>query len=469
MVKLTIDDKAVEAAEGTTILKAAESVGIGIPHFCYHPRLSIAGNCRMCLVEVAGAKNLVISCKETVREGMVVRTGSEIVKRARADVLEFILINHPLDCPICDQSGECKLQDYYFDYSLSPSRLKDKKVLKPKAQPIGPNVILDAERCVECTRCIRFCEEIAGAHEIGLFERGDHSTIGALKNGQLKNPYSLCTVDLCPVGALTSVDFRFKKRVWYLKNTPSICTGCATACNIFIDHESSIVYRFRPRENDDINRSWLCDEGRLGYKKLLGENRVLNPYILKDSKLQSSTWEEALNFIKETTKSNAAKDVACLLSAQSSIEENRAIAGLCTKSFAASKLYWTGLPSDPSFGDKILRNSDRNPNSNGVQTISKVKFDQLQSGSGLIVLDIPASDDIAKITEAKTSWVILISSHMPENRGWFDVLLPKAAYAEQEGTFVNCDGKSQKTSAAFAPIAESRTAMDIAAMIEKEL
>lgn len=502
MIKLVIDGKSIEAPEGTTVLEAAKSAGIDIPHFCYHPRLSIAGNCRMCLVEIEGAKNPVISCKEQVAEGMVVRTNSDVIKKTRSDVLEFVLINHPMDCPICDQSGECKLQDYYFKYSLRPSRLRDKKVHKPKAQIIGPNVVLDSERCVECTRCVRFCEEIAGGHEIGLFERGDHSTIGVLetpplckgrsggvdtdlpppspplrpcsgqayKGGGLGNPYSLCTVDLCPVGALTSKDFRFKKRVWFLKGTPSICTGCATGCNVFIDHADSIVYRYRPRENEAVNRSWMCDAGRMTYKELCPENRVLKPHVLRGGESVVVEWKEALDEIAKLAKDGTAKEIVGILSARSSVEENEAFAKMCRDLFCASKLFWSGAEGDPSFADKILRDADRNPNTKGVQKIAKERVANLKMGAGYVILDGLSNDDLLAVSESRPSWIVLVTSLPPVDGGhWADIILPKATHAEQEGTFINGRGIEQRTMKAFDPLPDSQTVEGIIKRITEKL
>src|SRR3989338_5982125 len=240
--KIKIDGEEVEAQAGETILQVAQRENIYVPYFCYHKKLSIAGNCRMCLVQIEGQGKPVISCREPVREGISVHTNTPEVKQMQQGVLEFILKNHPLDCPICDQSGECDLQDHYFNASLFPSRLEDSKVHKPKWKPLGQRVTLDDERCIVCTRCIRFCQEIAGTDELTVTERGGKSTLTTYPGAELKNPYSICTVDVCPVGALTSTDFRFKKRVWFLKKTKSICTGCSTGCNVYVDWDDSIAY-----------------------------------------------------------------------------------------------------------------------------------------------------------------------------------------------------------------------------------
>lgn len=460
MVRLTIDDKIIDAKEGTTILEAARSVGIEIPHFCYHPHLTIAGNCRLCLVEVEGARNLVISCKEPVRQDMIVHTDTEVVKKARADVLEFVLINHPLDCPICDQAGECKLQDYYFEHSLRPSRLRDEKVHKPKKQVVGPYVILDSERCVECTRCIRFCEEITGRHEIGLFERSDQSTINVLSGESLANPYSLCTVDLCPVGALTSTDFRFKKRVWYLKSTPSVCLGCATGCNIWIDHADSIVYRFRPRENDAVNKSWLCDYGRMTYKKLLAENRVLAPLVKKGGLISETGWDEAAKDARRLFDDGKHKKIVGILSAVSSVEDNESIVQALRDKLNVDEFYWAQCAPDPNFGDRILRSEDMNPNLRCVEKLALRRASPFEEGVGYVILDGLPTEDIFELQDSKPAWIVVIASQK-SGEAWFDLALPKASYFETGGTFINKDGISQSAERAFLPLGASMPVNEI--------
>lgn len=463
MTKLKIDNIEVDVSEGTTILEAAKTIGREIPHFCYHPRLSIAGNCRMCLVEVEGVKNPVISCRETVREGMTVRTNTDAVKKMRADILEFILINHPLDCPICDQSGECRLQDYYFKYSLKPSRFFEEKVKKPKALRIGEKIVLDSERCVECTRCVRFCEEAAGKHEIGFYERGSHSTIATWQNGAIENPYSLCTVDLCPVGAITSADFRFKKRVWFLKSTASICTACAAGCNIFIDHSASVIYRYRPRANESVNKDWMCDDGRLSHKEL--ENRILKPLVSDGGDFSEADWESALAFIARAAKENLERGIFIVLSACASLEENAALKSFAKEVLAAGPTAWSGRNSEPHFADKILRDADRNPNTAGVKTLSDGDISNFKRGGVIFILDVPNERDIERIADTEPALTVFISSQKTKPVGKTCVILPKAVHAEQDGTFMNRDGKLQTAKKAFDPIVNSKPVWQIASEI----
>ncbi|HTL48707.1 MAG TPA: 2Fe-2S iron-sulfur cluster-binding protein, partial [Verrucomicrobiae bacterium] len=274
MPKLTIDGKEIEVPAGTRLIEAAKKCGIDVPFYCYHPGLSVSGNCRMCLVEVEKTPKLQIACHIQAADGMVVKTQTEQVLKTRQHVLEFLLLNHPVDCPVCDQAGECWLQDYYMKHGLYNSRLGEDKVKKPKAVPLGPTVMLDAERCILCSRCIRFCDEVSKTSELGFIQRGDHTEIAVAPGKELDNKYSGNTVDICPVGALTDRDFRFKIRVWYLKEEDSICNGCSRGCNIQVHYnldrpqhgKGERVKRLKPRFNERVNKWWMCDEGRYGYK-----------------------------------------------------------------------------------------------------------------------------------------------------------------------------------------------------------
>ncbi|MBI4126656.1 MAG: (2Fe-2S)-binding protein [Deltaproteobacteria bacterium] len=463
-VTIQIDGKAVKIPEGTTIFNAAKEAGIEIPHFCYHPKLSIAGNCRLCQVEVEGAKGPVISCRERVRDGMVVRVQSDTARDVRKNVLEFILINHPLDCPICDQSGECKLQDQYFDHSLKPSQMTWPKVHKPKAKTIGPQVMLDDERCVLCTRCIRFCDEIVGEHQLILRERGDHSTIDVFPGKQLDNAYSLCTVDLCPVGALTSSDFRFKKRVWFLTSTPSICTGCATGCNIWLDHCDQKVYRYRPRENEAVNQCWMCDPGRMTYKAINSDERVLFPIVRNDGAYQRTSWFEAMARTQQLLAGVNPEGIVGIVSAEASLEENMGLIRFL-KECGVTSFVWAGRSPEPQFVDKILRDADRNPNTHGVKMLTKTRFGKETKGQAFVVLGRLHGDDLTTLVSQKPKAVIAITDILPANEQWADVVLPRASHAEQEGHMVNRAGLLQKFERAFAPKGESAPGWQIAARL----
>ncbi len=272
MINLTIDGKALQTEPGRSVIEAARENGIEIPHFCWHPRLSVAGNCRMCLVEIEKMPKLAIACATQAAEGMVVHTATPRVIDAREAVMEFLLINHPLDCPICDEAGECKLQDYAYKYSTGRSRFEEDKVHKPKRVALGPHVMLDVERCIMCSRCVRFCDEIAKKPQLTFTERGDHVVLTTFPGEQLDNPYSMNVIDICPVGALTSREFRFHARVWELSSTESICPGCARGCDINIWVRNNEILRQTPRLNMAVNNEWMCDFGRLETMKEVGRD-----------------------------------------------------------------------------------------------------------------------------------------------------------------------------------------------------
>lgn len=280
-VELTVDGKPVRVPKGTNLIDAAKAAGVEIPYYCYHPHLSVAGNCRMCQMQVKGQPKLTIGCNTTVQPGMEVLTQhtSKDVADAQAATLEFILINHPLDCTVCDQAGHCKLQDYHYEYNAKPSRFVEHKEHKVKAEPLGPTVMLDGERCIMCTRCIRFCDEITGTSELGMLNRGDKSVIAVNPGMELNNPLSGTVVDLCPVGALTHKEWRFNTRIWFTEQTNAICPGCSTGCNVRVAARDGEVVSVKARLNSEVNKEWLCDEGRYGFNRFLPASRVVKPRV----------------------------------------------------------------------------------------------------------------------------------------------------------------------------------------------
>src|SRR5260370_26093301 len=315
MFNVQINGVSHQFLKGTRVIEACAHVGVFVPRYCYHKKLSSPGNCRMCLIEMgfprlgpdrkaelgADCNTIInwmprpqISCAQDISEGMAVRTNSPLVKECQRGVMEFLLMNHPLDCPICDQAGECRLQEFSVDFGNSKSRFLEHKVKKPKNVQIGPRVTLDDERCILCSRCIRFCQEIAHDDVLGFVDRGSYTELTAHPGKRLENNYSLNTVDICPVGALTSTDFRFKMRVWFLKETKSICTSCATGCNTIIGTREDVIYRQTPRENDAVNSSWMCDYGRLNFDYVQSEHRLLEPQILLGKKLVGTTRPTAI-------------------------------------------------------------------------------------------------------------------------------------------------------------------------------
>ncbi|MSQ82220.1 MAG: 2Fe-2S iron-sulfur cluster binding domain-containing protein [Myxococcales bacterium] len=367
MPKVTIDGQQVEVPAKTTILRAAKQVGVEIPVFCYHPGLSIVANCRMCLVEIEKWPKPQPACYTEVSEGMVIHTQSAKVKHTQEQVLEFILLNHPVDCPVCDQAGECVLQEHYATYSGKASRLSHVKSGKPKAKPLGPTVVLDAERCVVCTRCVRFCEEVTKTNELTLEDRGEHAEITTPAGVQLDNPYSLNVVDICPVGALTSRQFRFQRRVWFLDMKPSVCTGCARGCSIRVDSHANKVERLVPRYNPDVNNYWMCDDGRHSLS-VAGDSAIAVGWAPgPGSEVRQAPAQDGLrvvaNWLQEARTHQTA--VAIVLSASLTNEDAYAW-GRLAKEMAAEVFL---LPRAPWQGDDILRTADRDCNLMGAQAI----------------------------------------------------------------------------------------------------
>ncbi len=279
LVTIKIDDRELRVPKGQNIVDAARDAGVDIPHYCYHPHLSIAGNCRMCQVEIQGAPKLGIACNTTAAEGLAIRTHhtSAAVADAQRATLEFLLINHPLDCTVCDQSGHCKLQDYYYDYNSTPSRFIEDKVHKVKAETLGPEVVYDGERCIMCTRCVRFCDEVTETSELGAFNRGDRGLIGVDPSRPLANELSGSVVDLCPVGALTHSRWRFNSRIWYTSQNDTICAGCSTGCNSKVAVRDEQFVQVKARLNSEVNQEWMCDEGRYGFDRFQPTVRCVEP------------------------------------------------------------------------------------------------------------------------------------------------------------------------------------------------
>lgn len=467
MPMVTINGVEVEVEKDISILEAAAQAGFDVPHFCYHPALSAPANCRMCLVEVERAPKLLPACYNPVAEGMVVQTESEQVVRARKAVLEFILVNHPVDCPICDKAGECKLQDYYFAYDAQESRMRAEKQHKVKAYPIGPRVVYDGERCILCTRCIRFCEEISQTNELTLVDRGDKSEVRTFPGMELDNAYSLCTVDVCPVGALTSRDFRFKCRVWLLTSTESICTGCSQGCNIHLDHFRNETQRYRPRYNPEVNDYWMCDAGRLTYKAL-HEDRLLTPRRNKAQDQWHATLSSASTKLGKHIKSHGASSVALVLSAQASCED-LFMAKLFHETILEGEgaLYLSGKPDGDS--DDFLINADKNPNRRGVEavfgTMDGIKpVDMLEADltSGavkavyLMGTDFGSANREAFVNALKSCELfILQAAHKAELYEMAHIALPACTHAEKEGTFVNEEGIAQPFYRAYEPHGDS--------------
>ena len=458
MPSINVDGKSIEFKQGQTIIEAARDNGIEIPHFCWHPKLSVSGNCRICLVEVEKMPKLVIACSTIASEGMVVHTKSEKVIAAQNAVMEFLLINHPLDCPICDEAGECKLQDYAYKYSVGESRFVEEKVHKDKRVPLGPRVMFDGERCISCSRCIRFCDEIAKDPELTFIKRGDRVTIVTYPGEEMDNPYSMNTIDICPVGALTSRDFRFKARVWDMSSTNSVCVGCSRGCNTEIWVRNNEILRLTPRHNEEVNSYWMCDHGRLNtFKFINADTRINSPQIRKEGKLTEISWDEAVNQAAAKLKSFNKDQIAVIGSPYATCEDNYLVAKFARTVLGTGNLDFI-KHTDPSFADDILRTEDISPNSLGAEIVGVQPSKSGLDIQGIInsikekkikALYLIEDDIVASYPEFENVIAgldLLIVHATNENRSTTlaDLIFPAAAFAEKNGTFINVSGIIQR-------------------------
>ena len=474
MAKISIDGKEYDVDPKLSVIQAAAQQGIEIPHFCWHPKLSVAGNCRMCLVEIEKMPKLAIACATQVAEGMVVKTASEKVINAREAVMEFLLINHPLDCPICDEAGECKLQDYSYKYSVGYSRFEHDKVHKPKRVELGPRVMLDVERCIMCSRCIRFSDEVAKQPVLTFTQRGDHVVLTTFPDTQLDNHYSMNVIELCPVGALTSRDFRFKSRVWEMSSSESVCNGCARGCNVNIWVRNNEVLRLTPRFNDSVNSYWMCDKGRLEtFKFINSEQRLSGPMVRKDGVLTPVGWDEAIAGVVSELKAFKKSEIAGLGSAFATNEDNYVFQKLLKETIGAKHVDVVPhiVEGDE---DNILIRADKTPNMRGAKEVgvggSESGLQSILRGivDGSIKALYTLEDDIAAIPEIASVLqnLELLIVHSPvQNRTTelADFVLSCSTYAEKNGTVTNFEGRVQRLHPAVVT-AEQDRAMDGFAM-----
>ncbi len=495
-ITVKVDGKAVEVPKtmpdpisgrpiATTMIQACAAAKVDVPHYCYHPKLPVVGNCRMCLVEfgtpalgadrkpilnpdgtpkISKAPRPAIACATPISPGMEIYANTPTVKQMREGVLEFLLINHPLDCPICDQAGECKLQEYSVDYGKSESRFVETKVHKPKRVDLGPRIVLDDERCILCTRCIRFTRDIVGDDALGIVNRGSYNVLTGYPGKPFDNNYTLNTVDICPVGALTSKDFRFQMRVWFLKETRSLCTSCATGCNIILGSREEKIYRYEPRENDAVNVCWMCDYGRLNYKWIGREDRLVQVQGPKSKPQSQGSWSAALKEISEQLNKAAQGSVAIVASARQTNEELYLLGKL-------AKRYGALTDSVPriSEGDKLLLNADRNPNSAGARLMgiaadpTGANLPKIAEGirRGQIKTLIVFGEDVTRqgIDAGLLGKLesLIVSDILPNaTTRLAHYLLPGCAHAEKRGTFTNIKGRVQKFMKALEPRGDAR-------------
>jgi NADH-quinone oxidoreductase subunit G len=448
MVNLTIEGRSVSVAEGTTILEAAKTVGVLIPHYCYHPGLPVAGVCRMCLVEVEKAPKLAASCATTVAEGQVVHVHSDKSLDARKGVLEMLLINHPLDCPICDQSGECELQDYTFQEGRDDSRYREPKRFNP-AEDFGGDVIYVPNRCILCTRCVRFMDDVAHDPVLNVSERGDRALIGKFEGKDLTHPWATNVVDLCPVGALLSKDFLNKARAWELDRTASICPNCTQGCNVIMETRDNQLVRMKPRTNENVNAFFMCDWGRLNYRWMNEKNRAERPMVRRNGSLVPGTWEDA---IAAAARALSGKSLFVAVSPMLSNESLYLLTQFGgTGTFRVPEGEEAPLPG---VEDLALRR-ERAANVYGAETLGFKKTKDLLAGLKQGDVVVVAGEDLAGIESsdlARASEVIVISSVLPEAAANASVVLPIANFSEEEGTVTNLRGRVQRfTQARQAP------------------
>ncbi|MDB4054844.1 molybdopterin-dependent oxidoreductase [Akkermansiaceae bacterium] len=491
MVNIQVDGHWIQVPRGTRMIEACKLAEKEVPHYCYHPKLSSPGNCRMCLVqmgmpprpnpgeepsydengfqEISWMPRPVIACANTVGENMGIRTKGDLVEKCREGVMEFLLINHPLDCPICDQAGECGLQEFSVQHGKGSSRFKEDKVKKPKNVKIGPRIRLDDERCIMCSRCIRFMDEVAQEPVLGFSERGTHTTVGVYPGRELDNNYGLNTVDLCPVGALTSNDFRFQMRTWFLKETPSIDTNCGTGTNIIIWTRGNKIFRVTPRQNDDVNSCWMPDSHRLSYTCPSDDNRLSAPLIKADGVHEETCWSNSISAAAEAIKQFEGNEIAIIASGKQTNEE------LFMMRTLAAELGTDLISIIPHTqeSDKMLISEDRNPNTTGAGLVLGLddpteKLASIKDGisNGSIKAVVAASEDLLDAgfsAEDIDGLELLISIFNTTNATAqaSDIVFPGASSAEKRGSMINVTGRLQKLNAACIPPADTRDDWEI--------
>jgi NADH-quinone oxidoreductase subunit G len=472
MPKCTIDGKEIEVPPGTNLLKAALDHGIDIQHFCWHPDLAIDGNCRTCMVEIEKMPKLQIACNTVITDGMVVHTNSPKAREAQRSALEFLLLNHPIDCPVCDQAGECYLQDYYMKYGLYDSKVElESKVRKRKVVDLGP-IMLDQERCVLCSRCLRFEKEVTGTNSLEFAMRGDQVRIRSFEDRPITHEYALNLAEVCPVGALLNHDFRFKVRVWFLREHESVCPGCSTGCNEWVDEWDGAVPRVRPRRNPDVNKSWMCDPGRNLYRLIGVAPRLARARVRAGSSWEDVDLRDALDRVAAALK-EAGSASAFLASPQGTNEDAYAFKALADA--VGGRLdFRVGDPQTRvrERVDNVLQRADRNPNTQGCldQGLGRdgvpAILDACRAGQvqvlvlqGTEILRVPDALDAV----AKVPFVAVMATHEGAELERATVLLPTALWVEYEGTFTNYQRRVQRTKRAVPAPGEAQPRWELAA------
>lgn len=455
--KLTIDGRLVEFEAGDTIMRAAERAAIdqGIPRFCYHPGLPVAGTCRMCTVEVEKAPKLMTACSTPATDGMIVHTQSERVRKSRAGVMEFLLINHPLDCPVCDQAGECSLQDYNYEYGPGKSRYTEEKRVWEEAttKKLSDKLTLNMNRCIHCERCVRFTEDVTKTNELLMDNRGWKKELVTAQDLGMFNEYQGNIADICPVGAITFNDFRFKKRVWFLEEKPSICDGCAKGCSIFVDEEHNTVYRYRARKNKEVNGHWICDEGRVSFHTYTDAQRVVQPLLKAGSELNATNWETLVPWLNQQLA--GAKTVLLLIGSDATSEEAATLMQILP-SFTSGEVIvrsWNGFvkgSADDEPIDGILRRKDKTPNSRGLEQLGLHPWHPVADGSFDVAIYFRggrAMIPTERMGRMEIAWGVFSSDEVAR----FAAVMPGLGTIEKAGTYTNCDGVTQSFEPAVKP------------------
>jgi len=468
-VTLTIDGVQVTVPKGTTLLQAAETQGTRVPHYCYHPSLSAPAQCRLCLVHVEGAPKLLPSCVTAAVEGQVVHTQSESALAGRQGVLEFYLQNHPLDCPICDQSGECKLQDYVHAEGREHGRSREPKRVFGR-DDFGGDVLFYGDRCVMCTRCVRFMEEKAQDPRLTVVERGNRSVIDTFfEEGLTGSPYAGNIVDICPVGALVSKDFLHKARAWDLDHTPSICPNCSQGCNIDLHTRDNLVQRLKPRENLEVNEHWMCDYGRHRYEWMNRTDRIETPLLASGAGLRPATWSEAVDHLVVALSAGAGA-VKAVASPHASNEDLAALAALVERLGGGEILFRSPEADEeipmPGFS-RLARRKDLSPNRNGAELLGMKRVGDERASGGLEALGghtgvlVVLGDELADLPASfgqSAKLYLYLGSYPTKAASAADVVLPITTFAEQEGSFTNREMRVQRFWPGLQPPRDARPA-----------
>ncbi len=484
MINVQVDGEWKQFPKGTRLIEACMKSGQFVPHYCYHPKLSSPGNCRMCLVEMGMPKMTpdrkpilgedgqpeinwsprpTISCATDVGEGMAVRTSSPLVEECRKGVMEFLLINHPLDCPICDQAGECRLQEFSQEFGTGESRFLEEKVKKPKRVDIGPRVMLDDERCIMCSRCIRFMQEVAHDDVLGFLNRGSHTTLSVYPGKSLDSNYSLNTVDICPVGALTSKDFRFNMRVWFLRETKTIDVNCGTGTNILIGSRENTIHRITPRENDAVNSCWMPDSHRLNYRHVNSPERLTEPVV----KNTDSTVKWPLAIETAAKELLAAPGATALIASARLTNEELFLARQLTQSLGIE--LFDVLPR-PQESDGMLISDDGNPNTAGAQLLGLAtgRLPEIAAAvaSGkiktLLILGEDATECGLPAGALSQLQALIVTAILPDiTTAHATVVLPAASWAEKRGSMINLKGRLQRLNRAISSPGNARDDWEI--------